>query len=55
MRTLSHHLRVARASLLLLATLVPNLLGAQSKGLEPLKYTIRIPEPSTKTFNVEIK
>ena len=39
---------------LVLAALAPSLLAAQSKKLEPLKYTIRIPEPSSKTFNVEI-
>jgi predicted metalloprotease with PDZ domain len=27
---------------------------AQAQGLAPLKYTIRIPEPASKTFNVEL-
>ncbi len=44
-----------RAALLTVAALAPNLASAQAKALDPIVYTIRIPEPATKTFNVEIR
>ena len=39
---------------LALTALTPISLSAQAAGLEPLRYTIRIPEPASKTFHVEI-
>jgi predicted metalloprotease with PDZ domain len=54
MRIPPKRLQAAWAVCAVLATLVPSVLGAQAKKLDPLMYTIRIPEPSSKTFNVEI-
>ena len=39
---------------LALVLAAPNLTGVEAKKLEPLVYTIRFPEPASKTFNVEI-
>ena len=46
--------QVVLARFTMLVTLVPGLLGAQTTKLEPLQYTIRIPAPASKTFNVEM-
>lgn len=54
MRTPHQCLRSVRAFLLVLAALSPTHLAAQAKKLEPLRYTIRIPAPATKTFSVEL-
>jgi predicted metalloprotease with PDZ domain len=55
MRTPHCCLRTVWVEFIVLATLAPGVLGAQAKTLDPLRYTIRIPEPTSKTFNVEIQ
>jgi hypothetical protein len=42
------------AALLTLAALGPSLAHTDAKGLQPLVYTIRFPDPASKTFTVNI-
>ena len=42
------------ALVLVLFALAPASIRAQERGLEALRYTIRIPEPASKTFHVDI-
>lgn len=44
----------APAAFLVLASLASSPASAQSKALDPVAYTIRIPDPASKTFNVEV-
>jgi predicted metalloprotease with PDZ domain len=44
----------ALAAVLTLAALAPTVFIVHAKALDPLVYTIRFPEPATKTFTVEI-
>jgi predicted metalloprotease with PDZ domain len=54
--TRRNHLRFAigLAALIALATLAPHPIRAQAKPLDPSVYTVRIPNPSSKTFNVDV-
>src|SRR6266536_3097596 len=48
-------LSASAAVLIMLAALAPHFIFAQAKKLDPLVYTIRFPEPESKTFTVEVQ